>query len=215
MSAKRFKLVAGLLVVFCASYAPVAGQKPTASSPPRQLAKIVYDGDMAALLSTLAETFNVTIGLETLPQQPKPTVKIEASEAKLEDVLNAIVRAAPGYQWRNEDGFIDVYPQESSSPLLDTVVKDFQVINTDWLAAIESLTNLLEVQTRMNDMRLTRRDFTSVSGAINLNQFSLSLRNVTLRRALHEITKKSSSGFWVFQRYGSGGRLISIRNFSF
>ena len=212
MTTKRIKLLVALLVVLCASYAQADGQQPSASPAPKQLGKIVYDGDMAALLSNIAGTFNVTIGFETVPQQPKTRVKIEASDADLEDVLNAIVEAAPRYQWRNEGGFIDVYPQEASCPLLDTVVNDFQVSNTDWIRASEALTNLFEVQSRMNAMRLSRRDVISTSRGINADPFSLSLPNMTLRRALHEITKKSNNGFWVFQRYGNEGRLFSINN---
>ena len=40
--------------------------------------------------------------------------------------------------------------------------------------------------------------------------FSLRLEKVPVRVALHEMTKRSGGHFWVFRRYGSGGRSFSL-----
>lgn len=209
MIAKRIARLAVLLMIVCASSAYTAAQQPSSPSPKRQN-KIVYDGDMAALLSQLAAKFNVNIGLETDPLQPRPGVKIDLWYDTLDDILNAVVEAAPEYRWRNQDGFIDVYPQKASCPLLDTVISGFQVYDNDWARASEALTNMPEVQSSMEAMSLKRRDMSGTGRAANIQPFSLSLENVTLRRALHEITKKSQGSFWLFQRYGTGSRLFSI-----
>lgn len=211
MIARRITRITVLLVLICASYAYAFAQQ-TPSPPPGKPNKIVFDGDMAALLSHVAARFNVNIGFETGRFQPRPRVKIDTWYGTMEDVLNAIVESSPEYRWRNQDGFIDVYPQEASCPLLDTVISDFQVDNDDWLSASEALTNLPEVQSRMEALRLTRSDFTGTARGAEVNLFSMSLEKVTLRRALHEITKKSRSSFWVFQRHGAGSRLFSIGN---
>ena len=55
----------------------------------------------------------------------------------------------PEYQWRKQDGFIDIYPKEGSSPLFDTMVDYFQVDNNYWLAASAALTSLPEVDSQM------------------------------------------------------------------
>jgi hypothetical protein len=211
MTAKRIVQLTVLLMIICASSAYVPGQQTSAPSQ-KKLNKMVYDGDMAALLSHLAGKYNVNIGLETDPSDLNPRAKIDIWYDTLEDVLNAIVQAAPRYRWRNQDGFIDVYPSEASCALLDTVINNFQVNNNDWAGASEALTNLPEVQRQMEVMRLTRRDITNISRGTDVNLFSLNLQSVTLRRALHEITKKSRNSFWTFQRYGNKSQLFSIRN---
>lgn len=211
MIAQRIVRLAVLLVVICASSAYAMGQQTAPSSPDRKN-KIVYDGDMAALLSHLAAKFNVNIGLETDRHQPRPRAKIDIWYNTLEEILNAVVESAPGYRWRNQDGFIDVYPHEAGCPLLDTVIGDFRVDNDDWLSASEVLTNLPEVQSQMETMRLRRSDFVNTTRKPEASLFSMSLENVTLRRALHEITKKSGNGFWVFQRHGARSLLFSISN---
>ena len=210
MLAKRFSSLAVLLVMICASPAHVLGQViPT--SPPNKPNNVVYEGDLAALLAHLASTFNVNIGFETDPLEPKPKVKINAGFATVEDVLDAIVQAAPNYEWRNQDGFIDVHPREASCLLLDTAVSDFQVVSSDWMVASEALTSLPEVRRQMEATHLRRLDLAGTSRVTDLNPFSLKLENVTLRRALHEITKKSGKTFWMFQRYGIKSQLFSIR----
>jgi hypothetical protein len=211
MTAKRIVQLTVLLMIICAPSAYVSGQQ-TSAPPQKKLNKIVYDGDMAALLSHLAGKNNVNIGFETDPVEPKPRIKIDTWYDTLEDVMNAIVQSAPRYRWRNQDGFIDVYPSEASCPLLDTMINNFQVNNNDWAGASEALTNLPEVQRQMEVMYLTRRDITNISRGTDVNLFSLNLENVTLRRALHEITKGSRNSFWIFQRYGDKSQLFSIRS---
>jgi hypothetical protein len=211
MKAKRIAQLASLLMIICASSAYVLGQQTSAPSS-KKLNKIVYDGDMAALLYHLAASRSVNIGFETDPLVLRPRVKIDVWYDTLEDVLDAIVQAEPSYQWRNLDGFIDVYPRKGSCPLLDTLINDFQVNNIDWKGASQELTNLLEVKSQVEAMGLTRRELTNLSPGADVNLFALSLENVTLRRAFHEITEKSRNSFWMFQRHGVKSRLFSISN---
>jgi hypothetical protein len=212
MMTKRIVQLGVLLMIICASSAYVPGQQTSAPSS-KKLNKIVFDGDMASLLSHLAANHNVNIGFETDPLVRRPSVKIDVWFNTLEDVLDAIVQAEPKYQWRNLNGFIDVYPREASCPLLDTVINGLQVNNIDWAGASQALTNLPEVQSQLEAIRLERRDLTNLLQGADVNLFSLTLENVTLRQALHEITKKSRNSFWMFQRHGGAkGRLFSIRN---
>jgi hypothetical protein len=211
MTAKRIAQLAVLLTIICTSPAYALGQQTEVTSP-KKLNKLVYEGGMAGLLSQLAAIHKVSIGFETDPVEPKPKIKIDIWFDTVEDVLDAIVKVEPRYQWRNLDGFIDVYPREASCPLLDIVINGFQVNNIDWAGASQALTNLPEVQKQMEAIGLTRLDLTRVSRGADVNLFSLSLDNVTLRQALHEITKRSSNRFWIFQKYGDKGQLFSISN---
>lgn len=212
MTTKTAVRLASLLMLFCLTAPQLSAQQPptTARSKPN---KIVFDGDMAALLAQIAADEKVNIGLETAPNQPRTNVKIDFRFATVDDLVEGIIKAAPGYQWRNQGGFIDVYPTDLSCPLLETAVSELEVNNNDWLAATETLTNLPEVGRELNALGLTRRALDKQTPPANL--FSVSLRSVTFRRALHEITKSSQNSFWMFKRYGNRGQEFSISNAPF
>src|SRR4051812_39295867 len=103
-----------LLLLLGASAAPthVARARQAPAPKGHTLAAIVYEGDMAALLQHLAKEFDVTVGFEAGPGQMRPQVKINLREANLRDVLDAVVQSQPAYRWRQEGGFVDVYPAE-------------------------------------------------------------------------------------------------------
>jgi hypothetical protein len=206
MTTKKMVLFTALLIV-SANGVLAQQQSHNASDKP---SKIVYDGDMAALLSSLAEHYKVQIGFETVPLQPKPRIKIDTSFATVEDVLDAIVTSDARYRWQARDGFIDVYPQTGSCPLLDTMISEFQLSNTDWLLASQILTSQPEVQSQMLTLHLSRRDLPRVSREATVSVLSISLRDVTLRRALHEITKASGRSFWIFERPRGETQAFSI-----
>jgi hypothetical protein len=90
------------------------------SAPRTQAPRVIkYDGDMALMLANLTEIYGVTIGLEVDPKRPRSRVSFYLRDATLNDVLNAIVKSEPAYQWRERSGCIEVLPVEASSPLLD------------------------------------------------------------------------------------------------
>ncbi len=199
-------LLAGLLMMICVSSTQVLAQ--ASATPPSKRNKIVFDGDMAALLVQLAQKYQVNMSLETDPAKARANLKIDFWFDTLDDILDGVVLAAPAYRWRKQDGFIDVYPQEANSILLGTVVNDLQVDNNEWLAASQALTNSPQVANQMKALGMVRRDVERQRPP--MTPFSLKLNNVTLRRALHEITMKSNNRFWKFERYGKDGQLFSI-----
>src|SRR5688572_10359458 len=185
MTINRKKIAAVIFVIaICVTAVPGAmGQQRLSRTEP--LGVIKYDGDMAALLMNLTNTFGVTIGFEVDPQQPKPQVGLFVRDATLADVLNAIVGSAPRYQWRESEGFIEVWPRERSSPLLDTIITDFRVNDVDAAVAISQLVSLPEVQAGMRGMSLNPREPGNASPEGEPRKFSLSLEGVTVRQALN------------------------------
>src|SRR5687767_10650493 len=113
---KRFSatlIVIGICCAFGTAVVTAQNQRP---------AVIQYDGDMAAILSKLPEVYDVTIGFEADPAQPRPKVSFYLKNPALADVLNAVTRSAPRYQWRDSGGVIEVLPSAGSSPLLDVLI---------------------------------------------------------------------------------------------
>ncbi len=208
---KRIIMLVTLLTIFCLCPPFALGQQPTTPEP-QLLRTIVYNGDIVSLLPELAETFNVTIGFEIDPRQPKSRIKIEVRDASLHNVLNAIVQSDPRYKWRENDRFIEIYPVEGSNPLLETVITSLQVNDVDQVEAINQLMMLPEVKTSMKMLNMRRRDIIRTSAERRGKAISLGLEGVTVRQALHEIVKASGSNFWVLQRHGNSGDFFSISN---
>jgi hypothetical protein len=218
MSNASFRPAAVLLLLFATSGAPashIRGQQVPSPAPRGHvLGGIVYDGDLAGLLQHLAVEFGITIGFEADHRQPRPRVKFELREATLQNVLDAIVRAQPAYQWRQEGGFVDVYPLKGGSPLLDTVIGHFQVSAANWAEASDALLSLPEVQASVSANRLGRREAVRGATGRSGDVFSLYVENVPVRRALHEIAKRSGSHLWVFRQYADREKSFSLGNSS-
>ena len=205
---KRIAAVVFALTICVAFASRVRGQQT--SAPRTQTPAIIkYDGDMGFMLAHLTEVFGVTIGLEIDPQQPKPQVGFYLRDPTLPDVLNAIVRSAPRYQWRESGGVMEVLPLEGSSPLLDTIISDFRVNNVNDTEAINQLLKLPEVQARMKALSLNPRDPGNAPAETKGEKFSLSLEGVTMRQALGRVAKENGARFWIFRRESNGSFWIS------
>lgn len=205
------RILAGVVcfMVLGASVSRVMAQQPSAARA-QTPAVIKYDGDMASLLATLTEIYGVTIGLEVDPKQPKSRVSLFLREPTLADVLNAVVKSAPGYKWRESGGCLEVLPVEGSTPLLDTTINNFWVSGVDQAEATNQLMNLPEVQDSMRALNLNRQNLAGASAGTKNERFSMNLEGVTVRQALSKIASESGGRFWIFRASGDG--LFSLGN---
>jgi len=187
-------LLPAAVVLLCAMSGPLFGQE---KMPPLRVVR--YSGDLTAFLAQIATTYKVNLGLEMDPRQPYARIEISVNDATFEDILNAVVQSAPRYQWRNENGIVDVFPKETTSPLLETVVHRFQFSGNDWGQAIDALTAAPEVQSQIANLGLVRREGKAAAAGKDASQFSIDLNDASVRRALHEITRESGKSFWVYR----------------
>lgn len=196
------------LVIAGASGSPtMAQQSPPSNIPPLRIVK--YDGDMASLLAHMSQSFGTTIGLEIDPKQLKSQASIHVKDATLADVLDAIVKSVPAYQWRERNGCIEVLPVEGSNPFLETTINSFQVNEVDQTEAVNRLLNLLDVQANLRSMSLNRKDLSSTSET-KTEKLSVKIEGVTIRQALSMIANESRARFWLFRTLGRG--FFSISN---
>jgi hypothetical protein len=184
-----------LLMLLSFPVHPAISQQKPAPSKEEVVRVVVYDGDMAALLGNLAETYDVTIGFETLPQQPRPHLKFQAYDATRNQVFDAIVRAMPEYQWRERNGVIEFLPAAGPS-VLDSAIGTLKLTNTNWVQSMAALLILPDVRTSMLAMGLMRHSIKPESLQTG-NRISLELSNASLRDALNKITAQSGLHFWV------------------
>jgi len=193
----RMSALIMFLAICGASVSGVMGQTSASKTQPPRVIK--YDGDMAYMLAQLTEIFGVTIGLEVDPRQPKSQVSFYLRDPTLPDVLNAIVKSAPTYQWREQSGCIEVLPVGESSPLLDTMISNFRVSEVDQTEAVNCLMNLPEVQANLRAMSLNRRDPGSASTETKGERFSMNLEGMPMRQALSKIANEGADDSGSFE----------------
>jgi hypothetical protein len=165
---------------------------------------------MGSLLAKMAQEFGVNIGLEVHQPQHGVPVKIDLKTPSLHDILDAVVRSAPDYEWRETDGAFEVSPVRGGSTLLETPISSFRASDVDGAEAVELLMNLPEVQAGLAAMNLQYRNPTVTARKVG-EKFSLNLEGVSLRRALHKIAERDGR-FWVFRRHGNAlsGQYVTV-----
>lgn len=100
-------------IAICAAWSQCSfGQESPKARP--QIRVIKFNGDMAMMLAHAAEAYETTIGLEVDAQQPRSMVLLDLLDPSLTDVLNAMVKYVPRYQWREHEGFIEFSPLEET-----------------------------------------------------------------------------------------------------
>ena len=209
-SSSRAAIVLCLLTVILTTAGSVLGQAQSNRPRTEQLRVVMYNGDLRLLLGSLAETEGVVIGFETGSQLPL-LVKVEAHDVNLRQLLDVIVLGHPQYRWREVDGAIDFSPIGVGSPVLDTVITNFEVKDADFSDATNSLFKLPEVQGSLAAMALTRNE-EGYQPRSRSKTFSLRLEQVTVRRALNEIARMSGTNFWAFRQFGNKGEsFFSLR----
>jgi len=206
----NFRMIAtiGLALVFSAMcMSPVmAQQAPETVKQPLRV--IQYNGDMANILSQLPGIYHRTIGLEVDPRHQWSTVDFYLKDPTLVDVLNAITKSAPIYQWSDKQDFIEVVPVRGGTALLDTRISSFRVDYADESEAINQLLNLPEVQASMTAMRLRYKNTANPLAAGSGKKMSFAVQDVTIRQVLNKIANENGSRFWIMKR--NIGGLFSI-----
>lgn len=200
------KLIAAAIVLgICgASMSGIVAQQST----PPILRVIQYQGDFTLILAALPNAYGVTVGLE-LDTQRHHSVGVSLLDATVTDVMNAVVQSSKKYEWRQTDGFVDVWPLAGSNPLLDTRINSFDVKDLSPSEAFDELLNLPEVQANMTALKLKRRAPDVSPAKLRSSRFSVKLEGVTLREALNKIAQQSRIGIWIFRNYPHGFFSIS------
>jgi hypothetical protein len=195
-------------LVFVILSGAVGVNAQTDAARPVQIRVIKYRGDMAHLLSQLAESDGTVIGLEIDPRKTMSQITLDLENVTLREILNGVVQSEPRYRWREVDGVIEVVPVNQTISLLDTPVNTFKVSDVSTASAIDHLLSLPEVQSVIRSMSLTRSSSPAASAARNAEarntekKISLDLSGVTVRQVLDLIAADSDTKFWIFRQSG-------------
>lgn len=212
-----------------ARYSPgpnVAVPAPAEGNP--ILAKAVKEfrvtgSGISAQVEQLARRFKVPMGLELLRAPSDGTssarpISVNVENVTVRDVLDAIVAADPGYEWRQSDfGTIAVFPVSHTPSLGDVVVGRYSVQNANRDQAIEELMRAPEVVRWVASAGVERRGFggsLTSEGAkrpgSTTSLFSISLSHASVRTVLNAILIASDSRYWMLYRHGSHQEFVSL-----
>lgn len=163
------------------------------------------------LLAQLAADYQVTVSLEINSARPPVPVTIDLRDVNFTQIFDGLIRAEPGYQCRERDGGIEVYPLEGASDLLDTPIQQFKAEGINYEIAIWNLLASPEVQAYGLSRGLKPLRAPQPAGQIKSEKVTLNLSGVTLRQTLNKIAGESGVNFWMFRRCSNGSFEIITR----
>ena len=166
--------------------------------------------DLGAALAAFAADYDVAIGLEADPEKPRSQISLHLQRVIFHQILDGIVQAEPRYDWREDNGNIDVFPLNRSFDLLDARIQSFQLKDVNRALALNRLFGLPEVQVLILSKNL-KPLLPNPSDRSKDEKLSFDLHNVTLRQALNQIAHESGSNFWVFRLYPNGTFEIKLQ----
>jgi len=195
-------------VIFFCSALTVAAQQVLA--PNERVRVVSLNGDLKAFLAQMPANFDVTIGFEIDPMHPQSRVSFEVMDATFADIMNAVVKARPEYQWRQAGKIVEIYPASGTNPILDLTVNSFHVKDVVAVAALNQLFGLNEVQDALQNSKLKLEPGTITPSSNPGSPVTIDLESVKLRDILSRIATDSGFKFWTFQLSGARREFLKI-----
>ncbi len=165
------------------------------------------DSHIVWLLPDVFYSVKVPAGISIIfnkDSEEEPLQNFTPNSFVLRDVLNKIITVQSQYQWKEEDGVINVYPT-NDYPVLDIRISDYQLENGTVADALEKLLETSEFENHLKENHLFEEDSVIHGGTESQRQkqFSIKLQNSTIREILNEIVKANETGTWMYGEYGS------------
>jgi len=167
-----------------------------------------YSGDMLALIKQFSSSFDTAFNFEIDPLEPGANITFRVTDATVDDIMDAIVKAKPNYAWRRNGKAIELYPAGRTNGLLETRINSLRISNTRLKEALEILLFSTEMNTAIANFGLRHGP---VRGVDDQNRaVSVSADDITLRQALNQIAETSGIRFWAFELIGPNRDIVSL-----
>ena len=170
------------------------------------------------VLGDLSKQYSIPIGVECSPYEDQEKTSdwpIKISDGNVRQVLDAFVKVKPDYKWEEVDGVINIFPIVARELILDIVIKDYLVKDKTPAEIVNTITDLPEVRTKLEELGL-RRDYTTplpLAPPKRSSRLSFSMHNVTVRDVLNRLIKTTNNKYWVIYRLGDDHKLFAMRMF--
>lgn len=180
----------------------------------------IYNKSLDLALSEIASKYRVPIGLETALDEnelEEERIVVDTSQGTLKELLDSLVQAAPRYQWKVEEGVINVFPRDKQDPLLKAIlatsISEVKINpGTSRISVRSAITDLPEIKARMNSasLRPLNLALTSVDHLEAGEGFSLYMKDATLRELLNQIVRTSDVKYWLVSRFGKNNEFLIV-----
>ena len=122
----------------------------------------------------------------------------------LRNILDTVVLIQPQYQWKEENGVINVFPLVDY-PILETRIAEFKSEGVTKSELIEKLLETDIFRNHLKENNLREEDSTGFFTTTNIKpkKYSLNLENATIREILNEIVRLDGNSTWMYGEYES------------
>jgi hypothetical protein len=153
----------------------------------------------------------IPVGVEAVNGPEGHAVDLALKDATVADVLNAAVRADPRYQWKEDEGVINLFPKEDGDPVFGVVIDHFEARNEMAVQMINQLLSVPKVKKYLDDRKvragiLTSGPFLVTPGHRTQIVNFVAIENETLRQALNHVLVKTQSVYWSAGRDDHDGK---------
>jgi len=200
------KLILSMVCVIAIVAANLTGQVSNTSPSSIPVQYFAEKSYTLEVVSRLAADYHVVIGAYgIIPAGDNRTIDISIKNGTLGDVLDAITKADPHFEWHDSrNGAIHFVSRGARFSLVDVIVPSFDVDNPQ----SEDVLNLLQSIPAVRSWYRKRKcpiDY-SIMGTggelILWRNFSVHARDVPVSSILDEIAAKSHTYYWSFIQYG-------------
>lgn len=174
-------------------------------------------------LSQVLSSARVPGGIVTVAQcGEEPKYNFAPFGSSLHSSLESIIAARPDYKWVVEEGVVNVLHSGGNVPMLDSVVSEFELKESDNIfGSLNRLLSAPEVQRRAAELNLRRGSTQlgimplSVKPVVAANEANrktvMSCKDITLREALNAIVREHKTAVWAYtERHCNGNDEFSI-----
>jgi len=212
----------GLLIVFCSVISFGQIKQNCSASEVNILDRQICnpnirwkDSHIVWLLPQVFYSVNVPAGISVVypKESGKETLQdFMPNSFVLREVLNRVITVQPQYAWKEENGVINIYPNEDYS-VLETRIQYFKLENETVSDALNRIHKTSEFKNYIQENNLREEDttFFGTGDSEKAKRFSFDLKNSTIREILNEIVKANGKGTWIYAEYESENNLLKGR----
>ena len=210
----RIVLVVTSVLWLCATTNINAQQSENLLDTPIERFSVV-NLDITTSLSKLSAVSKIPIGLEIKfigANAKSPKLNIEIESSTLGEILARIVIQDPDYEWKINDGVVNVRPRTSKDDILDTLISTFSFRNGTVYELRTALTKIPEIEKKAKKSNLSFITIALTSAEFKLvnKDFAIELKDVPLQHLLNRIISNAAFNFWVVSRVGDNGEYLVI-----
>jgi len=137
---------------------------------------------------------------------PNTRFKLSPSTLALRDVLDAIVRSEPQYEWNIFDGVVNLDPIREQTPLLNTQLGNVTIENATALHMVDTIEDAPEIRRASLSLGFANSGAKEYDGPVGQTVASIYCHNCSLRDALNEIVRANGRAVWFYREYEVSGK---------